>query len=432
MATKSKTSIGKTEYVNIISTEETVLETYFMMLSKFNFERAKEQCEREREGKASNGTWCDFMAKIWKLPRKDSLKALLDTIYHDMNRISEIYYHGRGGTDFSWERKMTDLVSSTLEYVSYKKEMTDFYVQLDAGESSHIDYRNAEKTLKDIHDRHKYSFKHPFLRPVRDVVTKEVEILVDMFGAQIYMAEWNFLQSLMLLQSAQVKLSAWTNPAPPSSQESATRSSSRPSWGARAQSPPPHGQTPALCMWLSKFHTALLAKFTLYFHGVLAEHATVYDMKYLSGKLDFDYLSNFSAVVKAQALCVCLVFDSTGLPDFKGPKYYLPDTPAPMLTGLNSYPFMITVPAEFALHHHRPNIVSIIMERSHQLHASTQLISQHDEKLLCTYYMTQVDSRMTLLAICPQKGKDTKVTNLLTDIASHLRNSHVIAMLRPG
>lgn len=34
---------------------------------------------------------------------------------------------------------------------------------------------------------------------------------------------------------------------------------------------------------------------------------------------------------------------------------------------------------EFALHHHRPNIVSIIMERSHQLHASTQLISQHDE-----------------------------------------------------
>lgn len=61
------------------------------------------------------------------LQNQQSLKALLDTIYHDMNRISEIYYHGRGGTDFSWERKMTDLVSSTLEYVSYKKEMTDLY-----------------------------------------------------------------------------------------------------------------------------------------------------------------------------------------------------------------------------------------------------------------------------------------------------------------
>ena len=52
--------------------------------------------------------------------------------------------------------------------------MTSFvsYVQLDAGESNHIDYRNAEKMLKDVHDRHKYSFKHPFLRPVRDIVTQ--------------------------------------------------------------------------------------------------------------------------------------------------------------------------------------------------------------------------------------------------------------------
>lgn len=32
------------EYVNIGTQEETALETYFVMLSKFNFERAKEQC----------------------------------------------------------------------------------------------------------------------------------------------------------------------------------------------------------------------------------------------------------------------------------------------------------------------------------------------------------------------------------------------------
>ena len=49
---------------------------------------------------------------------------------------------------------------------------------------------------------------------------KEADILVDMFGAQVYMAEWNFLQSLMLLQSAQIKLSAWSNPASSPSQVS--------------------------------------------------------------------------------------------------------------------------------------------------------------------------------------------------------------------
>lgn len=40
-------------------------------------------------------------------------------------------------------------------------------------------------------------------------------------------------------------------------------------------------------------------QFTLYFHGVLAEHATVYDMKYLSGKLDFDYLSKYVMVFRS-------------------------------------------------------------------------------------------------------------------------------------
>ena len=53
------------------------------------------------------------------------------------------------------------------------KSMTSYisYMQLDAGEGYHLDYKNAEKTLKEMHDRHKYSFKHPFLKPVRDIVT---------------------------------------------------------------------------------------------------------------------------------------------------------------------------------------------------------------------------------------------------------------------
>ena len=64
---------------------------------------------------------------VWPLLYLQSLKASLDAIHQDLSRISEIYYHGRGGTDFSWERKMTELVSSTAEYVLYKKEMTDLY-----------------------------------------------------------------------------------------------------------------------------------------------------------------------------------------------------------------------------------------------------------------------------------------------------------------
>ena len=42
--------------------------------------------------------------------------------------------------------------------------------------------------------------------------------------------------------------------------------------------------------------------------------------------------------------CVCLIFDTNGLENFKGPNYQLPFTAAPHRTGLNSYPIMISVP----------------------------------------------------------------------------------------
>ena len=37
---------SRLDFVNVGSPEETVLETYFVMLSKMNFDRAREQCVR--------------------------------------------------------------------------------------------------------------------------------------------------------------------------------------------------------------------------------------------------------------------------------------------------------------------------------------------------------------------------------------------------
>ena len=71
----------------------------------------------------------------------------------------------------------------------------------------------------------------------------------------------------------------------------------------------------------------------------------MYDMKHLSSRLDQDYVSRLSVLIRqTPAICICLVFDSNGLADFKGPKYTFPDSPAPVLTGINSYPIMISVP----------------------------------------------------------------------------------------
>lgn len=45
-------------------------------------------------------------------------------------------------------------------------------------------------------------------------------------------------------------------------------------------------------MFVRVLHTCnwLILQFTLYFHQVLAEHASVYDMKHLAAKLDTDYI----------------------------------------------------------------------------------------------------------------------------------------------
>ncbi len=45
----------------------------------------------------------------------------------DLKRIHEVYMNRRGGSDFSWERKMTELVTSLLEYTAAKRDMTDLY-----------------------------------------------------------------------------------------------------------------------------------------------------------------------------------------------------------------------------------------------------------------------------------------------------------------
>ena len=94
---------GGLEYVNIGTPEETLLETYFVTLSKFNFDRAREQCvslifkintctaysalvhvalsffyllkDRERENKGSGGgtNWCEFMSVLSRLATAESV-----------------------------------------------------------------------------------------------------------------------------------------------------------------------------------------------------------------------------------------------------------------------------------------------------------------------------------------------------------------------
>ena len=42
--------------------------------------------------------------------------------------MREVYAHGEGGTDFSWERKLAELLVHIIEFVSARREMIDLYL----------------------------------------------------------------------------------------------------------------------------------------------------------------------------------------------------------------------------------------------------------------------------------------------------------------
>ncbi|CAI8031986.1 KICSTOR complex protein C12orf66 [Geodia barretti] len=415
-ATAARGRLTKSEFVSIGSPEETVLETYFVILSKMNFEKAREQCgcvslkSVRRAVKSESGggaNWCElisalsrlavaesgyfslsYMEKSWSdswRRKREPPKAAYEAILQDLTRVYEVYISLKGGTDISWERKMADLVLSTRDYLQARKDMMDFfsYLRFDqVGEGFHLDFKGLGRFLKEIYDRYKDSCQHTFLRPIKTVLFREVTTLQDLIKAQQHMAEWQFLPTIVSLQSAHSKLVNWN------------------------------------------FIVPLGNHFTLYFHGTLSEHSIVYNMKHLSAKIDRDYIGSMLALFRhIPSVAISLVFDSNGLPEFRGPKYSFPGSPAPVLTGLNSYPFMITIPQGFDVYHHRANIVSIIMSKSPALSTSPNVVAQHDEKLSCTYFLAQIEARITLVAICSSRGKDrdSKTISIISDFANELR-----------
>ena len=54
------------------------------------------------------------------------------------------------------------------------------------------------------------------------------------------------------------------------------------------------------------------------------------------------------------------------------------------------------------------------------------------QKLGCTYFLMQVDPRVTMVAICSSRGKDrdSKIISALTEFVNDLRPTSVAALLR--
>lgn len=59
-----------------------------------------------------------------------TLKSTYELLVLELKKVQEVYNLGKGGTDFSWERKLAELLVHVIEYVSAKKELLDLYPML--------------------------------------------------------------------------------------------------------------------------------------------------------------------------------------------------------------------------------------------------------------------------------------------------------------
>ncbi|XP_019849562.1 PREDICTED: UPF0536 protein C12orf66-like [Amphimedon queenslandica] len=441
--------LQNSEYVCVGTPEENVLETYFVMLSCFNFDRAKDQCERERDIKSAGGggvTWCDFMNLLSRLSTaetsyfsmqfngrsffKKQLSVVYDGLLHEFKKVHEVYHHRRGGTDFSWERKLAELLTSVMEFVAARRDMIGFYQILNTLHSCPGDCIRSNQTLRDIRERHSECFQHVFLKPLKQSFWSEVEVLSLLLKAQISLSDWQYLPSLISLQSAQTKLSLWHGLHPPGLN---TQTTSPRSMRSSSNASSCLSSYPPLYKWLCTFHNVLMAKFTTYFYKNLHSGGFLNDSKIISHKFQDDFLNLFSVLLKQAPpnSCVCLVFDSNGLAGYKGPQYETPSAESPSLSGLNSYPIMMSIPQDYEFLSHRANIVSMIMNQKSASNTTSIISTQLDTKLSCTYHLAQIEERVTMVTIVTtMRGKGYEVLiKKLTDVVSQLRLQHLVQAL---
>lgn len=105
--------------------------------------------------------------------------------------------------------------------------------------------------------------------------------------------------------------------------------------------------TPRLYEWLCRFKEFLIAKFTLYFHDTLSKSFPLANFKSACSKLSIDYYAKLSNLQrKVEAQFLSLMYDVSEGNDSKDSGYKFPSQDSHPPQGKNSLQSMVVIPAE--------------------------------------------------------------------------------------
>jgi hypothetical protein len=414
-------------------------------LSFLFFDQAKELCDKEEKASSPDSVWhmfasilshlvqaeksyysLVFLEKSWifmsvkKEPQKAS--AHYDSAVQQLTPLRKLVDSDRDDLDPGVVEDMMSVIHTLPHYVHMRSQMMDLYTALSSKGRPYIDSEQANKDLFAVSEGIKDKLQCEYMKHLKSLIQKEVNLLLELLKTQFFISQWEYLPSLLQLESIQNRLHKWRGV-----NTMHTMSDRKPGILHKATQ---QLHIP-LYQWICKLYTTLLAKFSLYFYCILAENATTCDLQNLSEKLEPDFVARLrTALLQTSLKCVCVVFDSNGLTKFKGPGYHLPNTPTLELKGISSFPIVIKFPQMFDITHHMPNLVSLLFQVNSKPGNSS--LFDADEKMSCAYHILKVDMRMYLVGICssPKTGRNTKAQNTLNEIGSLLRLSQVIGLLK--
>ncbi|XP_018025123.1 KICSTOR subunit 2 isoform X2 [Hyalella azteca] len=188
-----------------------------------------------------------------------------------------------------------------------------------SGDNNTLDYGDLASSIADISYTCPDGCRQPLLAALHANLKHECEVLQSVLQGLCSIQHHSFLSALLHLDAAHDALVNWQKLI-------TSKESKKYSFGSsllKTQTVPP------LFSWLWQVRSAATAKFSLYFYNSLAPQTTLGEMKNLLAKQPVDYVAKLvSFQRRVDATSVCLVLETSGLPDYQGPGYHLrPSTP---------------------------------------------------------------------------------------------------------
>ncbi|KAK9695180.1 hypothetical protein K7432_013113 [Basidiobolus ranarum] len=356
--------------------------------------------------------------------RENFLNILNAAIGDDAIKEAQILFSGGSPTPLESASStfLSKLCRALNNLATVRQEQINIYRSL-SGDPAGIKYEAILENILIVQANLKRMHLEDSLGLLALGLRKELNMLYNIFKAQIALSEYNFKRSTVSLYTAKSELHEWKKAC---SLLEAHDKHSRP-----FRNTP---QLPNNMGWVSQFTNELMSKLTFYFQDTLLEKERILggELKNLWRRIEPDYFTlirNFRR--RSGAHSISLIYEIDSEKPFHKKGYVCPVRDYETPTGLMSFPCIYSYP-ESPPYEHWPNLISI-MQVNEELLTDTRskCIHFYDKKVGSTYYLIRVDVQITLVVIFLDRhgNPENSTVEFMKYIARHLRNTEIFEMM---